>query len=172
MAAKIKRINIVPYSPLWPKNFSDEAQKIQHCLGDICIAVHHIGSTAVPGLVSKNTIDILCVVKSLLNIKNLEPHGYSAKGELNIPLRYYYSNNTIDPRINLHICEEEHGFLALNLSFRDYLRQDTKERDKYAALKQTILKSETASHKTVSIQRSTLFPLHDPEILNFAIYNI
>jgi len=144
MASKIKKISIVPYSALWPKNFGDEAQKIQHCLGDNCIAIHHIGSTAVPGLLSKNTIDVLCVVKSLLNIKNLEPQGYIAKGELNIPLRYYYSKNTIEPRINLHICEVDHGFLELNLSFRDYLRKDTKARDAYATLKQTILKSETA----------------------------
>ncbi|PIZ34196.1 MAG: hypothetical protein COY39_00830 [Alphaproteobacteria bacterium CG_4_10_14_0_8_um_filter_37_21] len=147
MAAKIKRINIVPYSPLWPKNFSDEAQKIQHCFGDNCTAIHHIGSTAVAGLRSKDTIDILCIVKNLKNIKNLELEGYIAKGELNIPLRYYYSNNTIEPRINLHICEQDHGFVELNLSFRDYLRQHTKIRDEYAELKQTILKSETASDK-------------------------
>ena len=87
------------------------------------------------------------MVKSLLNIKNLEPQGYIAKGELNIPLRYYYSKNTIEPRINLHICEVDHGFLELNLSFRDYLRKDTKARDAYATLKQTILKSETAHEK-------------------------
>jgi GrpB-like predicted nucleotidyltransferase (UPF0157 family) len=143
----MKIIDIVPYSVLWPKNFSDEAQKIEHCLGDNCIAVHHIGSTAVPGLLSKNTIDILCIVKNLQDIQSLESQGYIAKGELNIPLRYYYSNNTIEPRINLHICEQGHGFIDLNLSFRDYLRQNIAERDAYAALKVEILKSDTAGDK-------------------------
>ncbi|HCU06804.1 MAG TPA: hypothetical protein DIC42_04395 [Holosporales bacterium] len=143
----MKTINIVPYSVLWPKNFSDEAHKIKDCLGDNCIIVHHIGSTAVPGLLSKNTIDILCIVKNLQDIKNLESQGYIGKGELNIPLRYYYSNNTIEPRINLHICEQDHGFVALNLSFRDYLRHNTTARDAYAALKTDILKSDTANNK-------------------------
>ena len=143
----MKIIKIVPYSVLWPKNFRDEAQKIEHCLGDNCIAVHHIGSTAVPGLLSKNTIDILCIVQNLQDIKNLASHGYIAKGELNIPLRYYYSNNTIEPRINLHICEQDHGFVDLNLSFRDYLRQNIAARDAYAALKTDILKSDTANDK-------------------------
>lgn len=140
-------ISIVPYSALWPELFRFEAQKIKHCLGNNCTAVHHIGSTAVPGLLSKNTIDILCIVKNLQDIENLESQGYIAKSELNIPLRYYFSNNTIEPRINLHICEHDHGFAELNLSFRDYLRKNTKARDAYAGLKKKISKSETASDK-------------------------
>ncbi|MBH1989732.1 MAG: GNAT family N-acetyltransferase [Alphaproteobacteria bacterium] len=135
----IKHIEIFPYTAEWQKQFEDESNRIKNTLGDICHQVHHIGSTAVPGLSAKDTIDILCVVNDLSNSLVLQELGYVFKGELNIPLRYYFSKNTPTLKVNLHVVEPDHGFIHLNLCFRDYLRSNEKTRLDYEALKHRLI---------------------------------
>ncbi len=56
-------ICIVDYHSAWPTIFANEAANIQKALGDNCIAIHHIGSTSIPGLAAKPKIDIIAEVK-------------------------------------------------------------------------------------------------------------
>jgi GrpB-like predicted nucleotidyltransferase (UPF0157 family) len=52
------------YDPSWPEKFAYERQLIERVLGhDTILRCSHIGSTAVPGLVAKPTIDILLEVR-------------------------------------------------------------------------------------------------------------
>ncbi len=46
---RTKEIKLVPYDKDWPKVFETEAIKIREALSQNCVAVHHIGSTSVPG---------------------------------------------------------------------------------------------------------------------------
>ncbi len=135
-----KHIEIFPYSVAWPKLFEAESNHIKNTLGDICHQVHHIGSTSVPGLSAKDTIDILCVVNDLSSSLILQEFGYVFKGELNVPLRYYFSKNTPTLKVNLHVVEPSHGFIKLNLCFRDYLRGNEKARVDYETLKHHLVK--------------------------------
>lgn len=81
-------IEVVPYRNEWPSMFEEEARFVKQALGDNCLAVHHIGSTAVPGLVAKPIIDMLPVVKSIREVDQattaMEQLGYEAKGETSI----------------------------------------------------------------------------------------
>jgi GrpB-like predicted nucleotidyltransferase (UPF0157 family) len=45
-----RTLDIVPYDPLWPEAFEDEADRIRRELGDLAQRVDHVGSTSVPGL--------------------------------------------------------------------------------------------------------------------------
>jgi GrpB-like predicted nucleotidyltransferase (UPF0157 family) len=56
---------VVPYSPHWVKAFEQEAKAIRRALPDVQIVLHHIGSTAIPGILAKPIIDILGVVDDL-----------------------------------------------------------------------------------------------------------
>ena len=60
-----QHITVVDYDPLWAKKYKEESVSIKDILADNCIAVYHIGSTAVPGLAAKPIIDIMAVVRSL-----------------------------------------------------------------------------------------------------------
>ena len=136
---KMKHIEISPYNPNWPRIFEAEKLALKKALGDNCIAIHHIGSTSIPGMVAKKDIDILCVVNKLEVRWALESIGYIFKGEYNIPLRYYFSKNTSESKVNLHVVEKNHGFIRLNLCFRDYLRCHEKDCVRYSELKTKLL---------------------------------
>ena len=81
----VRQIDILPFSPDWPRQFGIEMVKIRPVLVSNLISAHHIGSTAVPGLAAKPTIDILLVVHSLNILEEtnaaLQALGYQAKGE-------------------------------------------------------------------------------------------
>lgn len=138
-----KIITIVPYNPEWPQMFAEEAAKIKEILGSHCLRIEHIGSTAVPGLAGKEDLDILCVVDHLQSSLPLQSIGYTFKGEL-FPLRYFFSKNTPQSKVNLHVAEDDHGSIALHLCFRDYLRTHEDARLAYEALKRQIIKDPTS----------------------------
>ena len=52
-----QHIVVTNYNPLWKDMFETGATAIKKILGDNCIAIHHIGSTSVPGLAAKPIID-------------------------------------------------------------------------------------------------------------------
>jgi GrpB-like predicted nucleotidyltransferase (UPF0157 family) len=117
-----KKIIVTPYNPDWPNTFESEALKIKETLGENCIAIHHIGSTSVPGLLAKPVIDMIGVVRDPDKaIQSLESLGFKYKGEYNIPMRFYF-NHSEGVETNLHVYEEGHPEIELNLIFRDYLR--------------------------------------------------
>jgi len=149
-AMKTKKISVVPYHADWPKVFEKEALKIQEALGADCIAIHHIGSTSVPGLSAKPIIDILGVVKDPQQaIQCIESLGFKYKGEYNIPMRFYFTRSG-EVEINLHVYEEDHPEIELNLLFRDYLRGHPEARDEYALLKEDLLKKKASHEKNNS----------------------
>jgi GrpB-like predicted nucleotidyltransferase (UPF0157 family) len=112
-----------------------------------CVAVHHIGSTSVPGLAAKPKIDIIAVVhKGSAAIDPLEEAGFSYKGEWNIPFKYGFTQRT-GTKINLHVYEEGHAEITLNLMFRDYLRNNPEGLQEYAALKKTLLLDDSVLQK-------------------------
>jgi GrpB-like predicted nucleotidyltransferase (UPF0157 family) len=51
-------IEIVTYNPEWPLEFAKIATRIQVALRPRALAIHHIGSTSVPGLAAKDVIDV------------------------------------------------------------------------------------------------------------------
>jgi len=147
----VYEIQLVPYDPNWPLQFATEAASISSALGDNCMRVHHVGSTAVPGLAAKPRVDILVVAhQRLTTIASLATIGYEYRGEFNIPLHYGFRKRGLI-EFNLHVYEPDHPDLELLLSFRDYLRSHPAVRDEYAALKQKLLEEDTSFEKNNSI---------------------
>ena len=77
-------IEIAPYDLRWPGAFDDEARRIGTVLGDPQIRLHHIGSTAVPGLCAKPVIDTEQAIRHLAFRDYLRAHPAVAQayGEL------------------------------------------------------------------------------------------
>ncbi len=143
----MKIIEVVPYDPNWPTIFAVESKIIQEAFRENCLEIHHIGSTSVPGLAAKPKIDMIAVVKDPSEvIEQLSSIGIQYRGEYNIPLHYGFSKRgKVD--INLHVYEEVHPGIKLNLLFRDYLRSHAVARDEYALLKRQLLADESSFKK-------------------------
>ncbi len=135
-----KNIEVVPYSPEWPKMFASEAELIKQALGNNCITVHHIGSTSVPNLSAKPIIDILPVVKDIQEVdkatKALESLGYEAKGEYGIAFRRYFQKGKNARTHNVHVYQEGDPEINRYLKFRDWMRSHPDDAEKYAKLKE------------------------------------
>lgn len=137
---KYKKIEIVPYNPDWPNQFTKEAEKIREALGDNLIEIHHIGSTSVPGLAAKPLIDILPVVQDIRltdqAILAMQKLGYEAKDEFGIPFRYFFTKSIKASRThNVHIFEEGNTEIERHLKFRNWMRNNEDDRNAYALLK-------------------------------------
>jgi GrpB-like predicted nucleotidyltransferase (UPF0157 family) len=61
----VMRVLVVEPDPAWWRQFGVEAANIAHALGGLIVAVHHIGSTAIPGIFAKPVIDILLEVNDI-----------------------------------------------------------------------------------------------------------
>lgn len=91
----MRTITVVAYDPRWPEMFTAESQLLQQVLpGGIAKAIHHIGSTSVPGLAAKPVIDILLEVPNLAELDacntQMQQAGYIARGENGIAGRRYF----------------------------------------------------------------------------------
>ena len=102
-----QHIVVTAWSPVWTERFAQEAAAIRRILGANCAAVHHIGSTAVPGLCAKPIIDILPVVYdlSLTDAAQaaFERIGYEYLGEFGIPGRRYLRKGGDERTHQIHI---------------------------------------------------------------------
>jgi GrpB-like predicted nucleotidyltransferase (UPF0157 family)/N-acetylglutamate synthase-like GNAT family acetyltransferase len=127
-----------PYNEDWTRLFKEEAVRIKEALGENCITIHHIGSTAIPGIDAKPIIDMLPVVKGILSVEAsaLDALGYEGRGELGMPFRRYFSNKTH----HIHLWEDGADEIQKQLLFRDYLRSHTLEREAYGDLKRNLAK--------------------------------
>ena len=64
-------------------------------------------------------------------LKNI---GYEPKGEFNLPLRLFFSRKQPND-INLHVVKENSGEISWNLTFQNYLRNNSEARELYAKTK-------------------------------------
>jgi GrpB-like predicted nucleotidyltransferase (UPF0157 family) len=90
----MKRVVVVPHNPLWRDAFDVEAERVAAALGETVVAVHHIGSTAIPNIHAKPVIDLLIEVRDIADVDQrsaaMESIGYEVMGEFGIAGRRYF----------------------------------------------------------------------------------
>jgi len=135
---------VVPHDPAWASAYAAEAEAIGAALAGPLIALHHIGSTAIPGILAKPIIDMLGEVTNLAALDTaataLEPLGYAAMREFGIAgRRYFRKHDAAGVRSHhLHIFAQGAPQIRQHLAFRDYLRAHPQRAADYARLKQTL----------------------------------
>ncbi len=136
----MKNIKIVAYDPSWPVAFEQEAARLAGIFNENLVAIHHIGSTAVPGLHAKPVIDILPVVRDISRVDLLDPvmqaAGYEPWGEHGIAGRRLFTKGGEEHRThNVHVFQVGSPDIARHLDFRDYLRTHPEVAQEFAQLK-------------------------------------
>jgi GrpB-like predicted nucleotidyltransferase (UPF0157 family) len=163
-------ILIVDYNPDWPILASIESKNIIKTVGkDNILRIEHIGSTAVPGLCAKPTIDFILEILNITNcdllIKRLQkidyqfipkpenpsPHMMFAKG---------YSGSGITGQ-SFHIHVRYAGDWD-EIVFRDYLIKNQLVTAEYSKLKRKLAdefkhdREKYTDNKTTFIRETTL----------------
>ena len=123
-------VTLVAHDPRWAEAAAAEAAGLHVLLGPLLEAVHHIGSTAVPGLRAKPILDLLPVVGDLRGLDrrraDLESVGFAWWGEFGLPGRCYATKD--EPRsgrrlVQLHCYATGSPEIVRHLAVRDYLRR-------------------------------------------------
>lgn len=135
----LRNVEVTSYNEAWPAMFEKEADSLRKIFGEVVPAIHHIGSTAVPGLHAKPVIDILPVVTDISVVDTYEEkmaaHGYEAKGENGIAGRRFFQKGGDDRTHHVHVFPKGSSEIVRHLAFRDYLRAHKRAREKYGRLK-------------------------------------
>lgn len=135
---------VVPHHPGWAADYRAEAGIIRAAISDTLIAVHHIGSTAIPDILAKPIIDMLGVVRSLDAADDATPAlvaaGYEAMGAFGIEgRRYFRKHDGAGVRTHhLHVFASGSPHITRHLAFRDYLRAHPERAAAYSGLKRAL----------------------------------
>jgi GrpB-like predicted nucleotidyltransferase (UPF0157 family) len=138
-------IIVSDYDPAWPAAFEREAVRIRAILGQRVRLLEHAGSTSVPGLPAKPIIDIVLAVPDSSDeaayVPALEHAGYV----LRIREPNWFEHRVFkgpDTDINLHVFTAGCTEIDQMLLFRDWLRAQPDDRDRYAAKKRELAKQD------------------------------
>jgi GrpB-like predicted nucleotidyltransferase (UPF0157 family) len=161
------QIEIAEHSPYWKLTYLKEEQRILNALKVVNIStkIAHIGSTSVPDLCAKPTIDIVLGLRKEEDLeacisvfKNLG-YIYISKYNEVMPFRRFFikikpvnplqkwnkkevgSEDALPLRqayhrvFHVHVVQQDTNFYARHLAFRNHLRKDIGDRQAYEALK-------------------------------------
>jgi GrpB-like predicted nucleotidyltransferase (UPF0157 family) len=122
----------------WPRQYNGLAGRIREALGWRVLQLAHIGSTAVPGLAAKPIIDIDLAVADPAREWDYVPPLEAIGFQLMIREPWWHGHRMLradEPLCNLHVFGFDSPELVKHRIFRDWLRGNPGDRDRYAAAK-------------------------------------
>jgi len=132
------KVRIVDYDPNWPSRFLVERQRVLAALGALARRVEHIGSTAVPELASKPTIDILVEVDRPEDVSLYQPPLESAGYQLRVREPGHLMFRTPARDVHLHLWRFAGAEAGDYLVLRDWLRTHQDDRRLYERTKRSL----------------------------------
>lgn len=147
-------VEIFPYNQCWASDFKTIVGALRSALGQRALRIDHIGSTSVPGLASKDIIDVQVTVDGFEEIslvqEALRPLGYELCIGISDHLppgwigaqteweKRFFAGPPNHRRTNLHIRAKGRANMRYALLFRDYLRARPNSAAAYAELKRLL----------------------------------
>lgn len=136
-------VHLADPDPTWPTAFRTEAAALESTIGSyVTGGVHHVGSTAVPGLSAKPVIDVLVGVASLEAsrpcLELLEPLQYVHSPYRAEVMHWFCKPHPSRRTHHLHLVPTGSARYVEELAFRDYLRAHPDSARDYEALKREL----------------------------------
>lgn len=139
---KLYPILLVEYDRSYKEAYLKEKTLLEDIFGDTVLRISHIGSTAVPGLISKPTIDILLEIKKDTDLTTITDQLINIGYIVNTPvkdiimyIKGYGKFGYNGQGYHIHIREyADHN----EFYFRDYLIAHPEAAKEYGKLKQTL----------------------------------
>src|SRR5262245_19244027 len=134
-------VELHSYDPAWPEVYAREETKFRAALGDTSVAVHHAGSTSIPGRSAKPVIDVVLVVPDARDepayVLRLEAAGYDFRFREPEWFEHRFLERK-SPRVNLHVFTQGCPEIERMLWFRDWLRAQEHDRLLYERTKKSL----------------------------------
>jgi GrpB-like predicted nucleotidyltransferase (UPF0157 family) len=122
---------VLPYDPDWPYRFDAERALLEEALAPwLAEGIHHVGSTAVPGLAAKPVIDMIAGVRDLeaarAAFEPLRTLGYRNRSHRPEAHCFHKPGGSEwwEATHHLHLTEPGSDIWGERLAFRDALRAD------------------------------------------------
>ena len=148
--ARVYPVILSKYNPAWPEWFEEEKLNLERLIGTKNIVqISHFGSTSVPGLAAKPTVDILLEIKEDVNVSKLidtfsspeyiclNPPDMPTSPPHLIFLKGYTPTGFAEKVYHIHVRYPGDWD---ELHFRDYLIANPETAVEYAALKHRLHK--------------------------------
>jgi len=152
---------LVAYDGSWPVTAARLIARVALALGERAVAVQHVGSTSVPGLIARDVIDLQVGVRVFADadqeafVRAMADKGFPrSAGDDQTAGRTLSGvddgtrwrerlHHSADPGriVRLHVCESGGRAWRRALLLRDWLRAEAAEREAYGALKAQLAQS-------------------------------
>jgi len=134
------RVIIVAHDVRWANLFQSLADQIREALDGLALAIEHVGSTAVPGLVAKPILDVLVGIASFKDgyamVPALAKLEFEHRPDEEIPDRHFFRRLAGGLRTHhLSLAEPGSSHYRRTVGFREALREDSTLRAAYGELK-------------------------------------
>lgn len=159
MSIGLKRgtVKVVPYQRNWTTEFEKEKARITKACADKIVAVEHIGSTSVLGLVAKPIIDIAIGLRRLKDAKQLLPAlkklGYHFYKDFQRQRLFVAKGPDEKHTHYLHVMRYGGVKWSTDQLFRNYLRSHPNEVKCYSKLKEKLAKLHTNDRDAYSKEK-------------------
>ncbi len=151
----VASVEILDYDRDWPAAFDDVAGRLRAALGEVANRIDHIGSTSVPGLASKDVIDVQVSVAGDAGLdfaaaalgKDGWTRGLGMNRDHWVPgsptdelewRKVFFSEPPGLRRVHVHVRVQGRANQRYALLFRDYLRAHPSSARSYATLKRDL----------------------------------
>jgi GrpB-like predicted nucleotidyltransferase (UPF0157 family) len=137
-------VRVDQHDPIWPAQYEEEVALLRGVLGAQLLAIEHVGSTSIPGMPSKPTIDIVADIDQTEGLRPLI--------ELLQSVDYVHTPDDLDRQVfrkgphdwtlprthHLHVCPEASDYWLRIVAFRDYMRTHPDTAAEYLRLKRDL----------------------------------
>ena len=149
------------YDPAWEASFLLEKERLLQHFVTQAQSIHHIGSTAIPGMPGKGIIDILITVTSLepteFYTTPLTALGYINRPVPERPESPFFTKPAERPRThNVHIALTNSLYERSHLAFRDYLISHPTEAAVYADAKRALTRDGYILPERYSVEKASV----------------
>ncbi|MGC4095065.1 MAG: GrpB family protein [Polyangiaceae bacterium] len=139
-------IELREYDPTYPAAFAAMQERLLGALGDEAVAIHHLGSTSVPGLLAKPKVDIfieseLVFPSATADLRLRELGFMPPTGAKELGIGHGAYDRAGDPAYALHWCLVGSPPLEAALRFRELLLGDQELRERYVEAKLAALRA-------------------------------
>jgi GrpB-like predicted nucleotidyltransferase (UPF0157 family) len=131
---------LVAYDAGWPRAFEEERRLLEQVLAPwLEGGIHHVGSTAIPGVSAKPIIDMLAGVRDLDEARAafgpLGAHSYHPAAHRPAEAHWFGKPSLTARTHHLHLTVPGSDLWRERIAFRDSLRADSALAGDYEALK-------------------------------------